>query len=397
MTVIGISKRKVNVFVMILRGTRMKHAVLRAISFFGLCLGLYVFVLPVTLKGGDTSVNSGQNELISGHVITELILTGEYKTNYFRILMAKDSCLISLYDQNTNTITESYSKNNETLTTWTAPAGISVSDNIPRFESVFCEGNAPLHSDPITIEIWLAFCGNQESISNLLSQCAPVVMFPYLKQGVNNWLDFTYEANYNGSGKKSLKELRIKSPSNRLVDRDKLLSSGVSKDIIDTYPVATDGRVIVPTDENSGNGFHLFSLESLFSEADIYPQRVEISRYRPPKGGTQQVTSRFFIYRDSVIRTNQEPLVPKFMEGRNSIRDYRFAGITNQPILYTTKDCWPFRDSTNYAYIRQMADRVKYAMENEKKTSRPSTTLIVIILLAVVSTLVFFIKNKFKK
>lgn len=52
MTVIGISKRKVNVFVMILRGTRMKHAVLRAISFFGLCLGLYVFVLPVTLKGG---------------------------------------------------------------------------------------------------------------------------------------------------------------------------------------------------------------------------------------------------------------------------------------------------------------------------------------------------------
>jgi len=85
------------------------------------------------------------------------------------------------------------------------------------------------------------------------------------------------------------------------------------------------------------------------------------------------------------------------MEGRNSIRDYRFAGITNQPILYTTKDCWPFRDSTNYAYIRQMADRVKYAMENEKKTSRPSTTLIVIILLAVVSTLVCFIKNKFKK
>jgi cytochrome c1 len=43
-----------------------------------------------------------------------------------------------------------------------------------------------------------------------------------------------------------------------------------------------------------------------------------------------------------------------------------------------------------------MADRVKYAMENEKKTSRPSTTLIVIILLAVVSTLVCFIKNKFK-
>ena len=364
---------------MIAKGTRMKHAFLRAVSFFGLYLGLCMFVLPMMLKGADASVNSEQNELINGHVITELILTGEYKTNYFRILMAKDSYLISLYDHNTNTITESYSKNNETLTTWTAPAGIGISNNIPRFESVFCEGNVPLHSDPITIEIWLAFCGNQESISNLLSQCAPVVMFPYLKQGVNNWLDFTYEANYNESGKKSLKELRIKSPSNRLVDRDKLLSSGVSKDIIDTYPVAADGRVVFPTDENSGNGFHLFSLESLFSEADIYPQRVEISRYRPPKGGTQQITSRFLIYRDSVIRTNQGPLVPKLMEGKNSIRDYRFAGITNQPILYTTKDCWPFRDSTNYAYIRQMADRVKYAMENEKKMNHPSIVLTIII------------------
>lgn len=386
-----------NLTPMIAKGARMKHAVLRAVSFFGLCLGLCVFVLPVMLKGADTSVNSEQNELIDGHVITELILTGEYKTNYFRILLAKDSYLISLYDHNTNTVTESYSKNDETLTTWTAPAGIGVSDNIPRFESVFREGNAPLHSDPITIEIWLAFCGDQESISNLLSQCPPAVMFPYLKQGVRNWPDFTYEVNYGGRGKKSLKELRIKSPSNRLLDRDKLLSSGVSKDIIDTYPVAADGRVILPTDENSGNGFYLFSLESFFSEDDIYPQKVEISRYREPEDGTQQITSRFLIYTDSVTRTNQEPLLPKFMEGRNSIRDYRFTGITNEPIFHITKDCWPFKDSTNYASIRQMADRVKYAMENEKKTNRPSTALIVIILLAIVSPFgVFYIKNKFK-
>ncbi|MDD3915088.1 MAG: hypothetical protein PHF76_10630 [Bacteroidales bacterium] len=370
---------------MIVRGIRTKHAVLRAVSFFGLYLGLCMFVLPMMLKGADTSVNSEQNELIDGHVITELILTGEYKTNYFRILLAKDSYLISLYDHNTNTVTESYSRNDETLTTWTAPAGIGVNDNIPRFESVFCEGNAPLHSDPITIEIWLAFCGNQESISNLLSQCPPAVMFPYLKQGMRNWPDFTYEVNYGGRGKKSLKELRIKSTSNRLVERDKLLSSGVSKDIIDTYPVAADGRVIFPTDENSGNGFYLFSLESFFSEDDIYPQKVEISRYREPQGGMQQITSRFLIYRDSVIRTNQEPLVPKFMEGRNTIRDYRFTGITNQPIFHGTKNCWPFKDSTNYASVHRMAGSVKHAMENEKKTNRPSTTLIVIILLAVFS------------
>jgi hypothetical protein len=202
-----------NLTPMIAKGARMKHAVLRAVSFFGLCLGFCAFLLMTSIEvhsANDASnennlpkemrlsinesssalndISSDQNlktnTLIKG-IVTEKrflpkISTREYE---YSVLRSQDGWYsIRLVSQQTNVMSEAYSDLVDTIVE-NAPteALTGVMPSPEKYTRRFSISPTPypLCADSMLQAVWLTLCADRNAMANSISKCPPGIIFTY--------------------------------------------------------------------------------------------------------------------------------------------------------------------------------------------------------------------------
>lgn len=434
-----------NLILMIAKGIRMKHAFLRAVSFFGLSLGFCAFLLMTSIEvrsANDTASNFSKglglgvnesssalndissdqnlktNTLIKG-VVTEKrflpkISTREYD---YSVLRSQDGWYsIRLVSQQTNVMSEAYSDLVDTIVE-NAPteALTGVMPSPEKYTRRFSISPTPypLCADSMLQAVWLTLCADRNAMANSISKCPPGIIFTYPMRfdPYNIYSLIVGNEIYDEFGEGLLRGFEINGPEESLIselDFEKHAPPWLKKlslsRVYDFFGSKTT-MVSIPLSVSSGTNRWkqcVFSSSGHFNSTS-YPEQSTLLMYSPHRYGLDgECKSQDLLTETEVkvltVETNvvEKSFFPPPIESSLiMVKDFRFNGLKGDIEEYRIVDkVWPLTGTKSYQKWKELFIQKTLFEEHNFNVPKSPLTIILILFILISPFIVNFVKWK---
>lgn len=346
------------------------------------------------------ATNNSLNLLIKGRMVAEPRFKDtsvEERTYYFNFLLADNSYSIHIYDSNHDLHSETFNNGKETITLWASPESRDINSDKLFFKAVFSTGICPYGAGDMATSSWMFLPGRKRGVlESVFEEYPPGIIFENFGETFYNWYDSSYTAEYINSETPLLKKLKVMSPPNTLMTRKECVDFEFPEEVINSFPAALDGRLIVPGGATT-NDFLWLEADCISKESALFPEEVVIKRYTlPSPEGTICVDQRS-LFVDSTTETNVFPRPPEFPNGTVRVQDFRQNGMTNKALRYAlVKGPWPFANSPRYQNVVELEKSISLSKlsDNSSSSSGYISKVIVIFSLIILPIAVFLLARK---
>ncbi len=375
-----------------------------AFSIISLCFFICsVYCWGIENKPVAIATNNSLNLLIKGRMVAEPRFKDtpvEERTYYFNFLLADNSYSIHIYDSNHDLHSETFNDGKETITLWTSPETRDINSDKLFFKAVFSTGICPYGAGDMATSSWIFLPGRKRGVlESVFKEYSPGIIFENFGETFYNWYDFSYTVEYINSETPLLKKLKVMSPPNTLMTRKELVDFEFSEEVINSFPAALDGRLIVPGGATT-NDFLWLEADCISKESALFPEEVVIKRYTLPSPEGPICVDQRSLFVDSTTETDVLPKPPEFPNGTVRVRDFRPNGMTNKALRYAlVEGPWPFADSPRYKNVVSLekAQSLSELSKNFSSSSGYISKIIVIFTLIILPITVFLLARKISK
>lgn len=434
---------------MIVRGTRVKLAILRAVSFFGLYLVFCAFLLMTSIEvhsannttnknnlskgsifGFDKSgsvlndVSSDQylkiNTLIKG-IVTETRFLPENSTREYEysVLRNQDGWYsIRLVSEQTNIMSEAYSDLVDTIVE-NAPTealtGIMPSpEKYTRIVSI-SSIPYPLCADSMLQAVWLTLCANRNAMTNSISKCPPGIIFTYpMRFDPYNIYSLIVENEiYDDLGEGLLRGFEINGPEESLIselDFEKHAPPSVKNlSLSRVYDIFGSKTIMVSIPLSLSSGTNrwkqcVFSSSGHFNSTS-YPEQSTLLMYSPHRYGLDgECKSQDLLTKTEVKVLTVETSIdmkslfpPPIDSPLVEVKDFRFNGLKEEMGYRIVDKVWPLTGTESYQKWKELFTHKTLLEENNTNAPKSPVFIILIFVIVFIPFIVVFIKNKVNK
>lgn len=378
----------------------------RKIIFSLILLSLFAcsaYCWGVENKPVAVATNNSLNLLIKGRMVAEPRFKDtsvEERTYYFNFLLADNSYSIHIYDSNHDLHSETFNDGKETITLWASPESRDINSDKLFFKAVFSTGICPYGAGGMATSSWMFLPGRKRGVlESVFEEYPPGIIFENFGETFYNWYDSSYTAEYINSETPLLKKLKVMSPPNTLMTKEELVAYDYPEEVINSFPAALDGRLIVPGGATT-NDFLWLEADCISKESALFPEEVVIKRYTLPSPEGPICVSQRSLFVDSTTETNVFPKPPEFPNGTVRVQDFRQNGMTNKALRYAlVKGPWPFADSPRYQNVVELEKSISLSKlsDNSSLTSSYVSRVIVIFGLIILPITIFLLVQKIYK
>lgn len=375
----------------------------RKIIFSLISLSLFAYSAycwGVENKPVAVATNNSLNLLIKGRMVAEPRLKDtsvEERTYYFNFLLADNSYSIHIYDSNHDLHSETFNDGKETITLWASPESRDINSDKLFFKAVFSTGICPYGAGDMATSSWMFLPGRKRGVlESVFEEYPPGIIFENFGETFYNWYDFSYTTEYINSETPLLKKLKVMSPPNTLMTKEELVAYDYPEEVINSFPAALDGRLIVPGGATT-NDFLWLEADCISKESALFPEEVVIKKYTLPSPEGPICVSQRSLFVDSTTETNLLPKPPEFPNGTVRVRDFRPNGMTNKALRYAlVKGPWPFANSPRYQNVVSLekAQSLSELSKNFGPSNSHVPRAVVIIILFILPITVFLLVRK---
>ncbi len=378
----------------------------RKIIFSLISLSLFAcsaYCWGVENKPVAVATNNSLNLLIKGRMVAEPRFKDtsvEERTYYFNFLLADNSYSIHIYDSNHDLHSETFNDGKETITLWASPESRDINSDKLFFKAVFSTGICPYGAGGMATSSWMFLPGRKRGVlESVFEEYPPGIIFENFGETFYNWYDSSYTAEYINSETPLLKKLKVMSPPNTLMTKEELVAYDYPEEVINSFPAALDGRLIVPGGATT-NDFLWLEADCISKESALFPEEVVIKRYTLPSPEGPICVSQRSLFVDSTTETNVFPKPPEFPNGTVRVQDFRQNGMTNKALRYAlVKGPWPFANSPRYQNVVELEKSISLSKlsDNSSLTSIYVSRVIILLILFIIPITIFLLVQKIYK
>jgi hypothetical protein len=307
---------------------------------------------------------------------------------------------IRLFDSKQIEISSAYSDYKDTLT-YNAPGPVVFGTaDLPPLDGytariAFSPTPYPFSANNMLQAVWLTVCANKTVMDEVVTKYPPGVVFTrtMLSNGLD-WKEYSIDdIIYSDSQDQALLGFVLRRPESVISDKKSLIEAGIPREAIEKLETPSDGSqgVVLPLGNGMGGSLYCkFSTTSRFPD-NPFSKETLITWYGIPNGDIQPTFGETKASVEAIEYEDQNGKIsPDMPYSSFRIVDYRFKGITNEPLAYGINNAvLPFYGTESY---KKIAQSLTGAVPPEGRNMTPrSKSIIFLILFIAFSPFIFLI------